>query len=47
MAVEKQAVAKAIRKKLNEKVVWKNRVITISQIRAKIQKLNNKKLVKL
>lgn len=46
IAVEKQAVAKATHKKLNERITQKRGVVTIGQIRAKIQKCNNEEVVK-
>ena len=44
--VQKQAVAKAARKKLNRRVAQKGGVVTVGQIRAKIQKRNNEEVMK-
>ncbi len=45
-AVQKQAVAKAARKKLDGKVAQKGGVVTVGQIRAKIQTRDNEEGVK-
>ena len=46
IAIQKQAVAKAPRKKLDKKVAQKGEVVTVGQIRAKIQKLDNEEVMK-